>query len=59
MYQNHSRHDYRSVIALAAFVLFAFVLLAALLMPGAIPLVVVLPALIAMLRMALQMLSNI
>lgn len=54
MRQNDSRHDYRMTIALVAFVLFAFVLLATLLAPGTLPLIPVLPVLIAMLRVALK-----
>ena len=38
MKQRRSPYEYRATIALAAFALFALVLLAALLAPGAIPL---------------------
>lgn len=54
MRRNNSSYNYRATIVLAAFVLFAFALLAALLAPGGIPLVLVLPALVEVLRLALK-----
>ncbi|MBP1466177.1 hypothetical protein EYB53_010715 [Candidatus Chloroploca sp. M-50] len=58
MNSNRTARDYRATLALAAFVLFAFVLLAALLAPGAIPLMPTLPALIELLRVALRALEG-
>lgn len=55
---NRTSRDYRVTLALSAFVLFAFVLFAALLAPGAIPLLPVLPALIELLRISLKVLEG-
>lgn len=55
---NRTPRDFRATLALTAFVLFAFVLLAALLAPGAIPLMLVLPALIELLRISLKALEG-
>lgn len=55
---NRRPRDYRATLALTAFVLFAFVLLAALLSPGTIPLLPVLPALIELLRISLKALEG-
>ena len=58
MNRNPSSYDYRPTIILAAFVLFAFVLLVALLAPSAIPVVVTLPALVELVRLALKALDD-
>ena len=58
MNRNRAPRDLRATLALAAFVLFAFVLLAALLAPGAIPLAPALPALIELLRISLKALEG-
>lgn len=54
MNENRAPRDFRATLALTAFVLFAFVLLAALIVPGAIPMLPVLPALIELLRISLK-----
>jgi hypothetical protein len=54
MNQKYTAQQYRRVIILLAFALFAFTLLVALLSPGAISLVVALPALIELLRISLK-----
>lgn len=55
---NRTPRDFRATLALTTFVLFTFVLLAALLTPGAIPLLPVLPALIELLRISLKALEG-
>lgn len=57
MNRNRTPQDFRAALALTAFVLFAFVLLASLLAPGAISLLPVLPALIELLRISLKALE--
>jgi hypothetical protein len=54
MNRNCSPYDYRATIVLVAFMLFAFMLLAALLMPDGISLSLTLPVLIELLRLALK-----
>ena len=56
---NRTPRDFRASLALTAFVLFAFVLLAALIAPGTIPLLPVLPALIELLRISLKALEGV
>jgi hypothetical protein len=58
MNRNRTPQDFRATLTLTAFVLFAFVLLAALLAPGAISLLPVLPALIELLRISLKALER-
>lgn len=58
MNSNRTPRDFRATLALIAFVLFAFVLLAELLAPDAIPLLAALPALIELLRISLKALEG-
>lgn len=55
MKQKAPSHDYRVVIAFIAVTLFALALLAALIVPGAIPL---LPTLVELLRLTLKTLES-
>lgn len=58
MNRNRTPQNFRATLAFTAFVLFAFVLLAALLAPGALSLLLVLPALIELLRISLKALEG-
>ncbi len=53
MSQNHTTHTRHGIVVCVTLLLFAFVLLSAVLAPGMISLEVALPALVALLRVAL------
>jgi hypothetical protein len=53
MNKKRSSYDYRPIIVLVSFILFAFVLLVELVAPGRLHLVSVLPALLVLVRLAI------